>query len=69
MCEDSNRVNSGPDEEKSYVGEKLGPLDFELLRVVGQGAFGKVFKRGEKEQMKFMPKLKLQLSQAIMWII
>lgn len=43
LCEDSDGVNSGPDEEKSYGGEKLGPQDFELLRVVGQGAFGKVF--------------------------
>lgn len=25
---------------------KLGPHDFEILRVVGQGAFGKVGKRG-----------------------
>lgn len=28
--------------EWSYSPTKLGPSDFELLRVVGQGAFGKV---------------------------
>lgn len=29
--------------QASTSGRKLGPADFELLRVVGQGAFGKVF--------------------------
>ena len=48
MREDSDGVNSGSDEEKSYGGEKLGPQDFELLRVVGQGAFGKVFQVRKK---------------------
>jgi hypothetical protein len=37
LCEDSNGVNSGFDEEKSYGSEKLGLQDFELLRVVGHG--------------------------------
>lgn len=45
-------------------GKKLGPQDFELLRVVGQGAFGKVFqvqKKGTSEiyAMKVMRKEKI----------
>ncbi|KAK7330425.1 hypothetical protein VNO77_24619 [Canavalia gladiata] len=36
--------------EKDKVGPKIGPSDFQILRVVGQGSFGKVFlvrKKGE----------------------
>eukprot|EP00252_Welwitschia_mirabilis_P013578 TRINITY_DN2984_c0_g1_i1.p1 TRINITY_DN2984_c0_g1~~TRINITY_DN2984_c0_g1_i1.p1 ORF type:complete len:476 (+),score=78.03 TRINITY_DN2984_c0_g1_i1:525-1952(+) len=45
-------------------GDKLGPQDFELLRVVGQGAFGKVFqvrRKGTDEiyAMKVMRKDKI----------
>lgn len=29
---------------------KIGPLDFEILRVVGQGAFGKVFQVRRKKK-------------------
>uniref|UniRef100_A0A7I4CRG1 non-specific serine/threonine protein kinase n=1 Tax=Physcomitrium patens TaxID=3218 RepID=A0A7I4CRG1_PHYPA len=50
--------------EKGNGVEKLGPQDFELLRVVGQGAFGKVFqvqKKGTSEiyAMKVMRKEKI----------
>lgn len=31
---------------------KIGPLDFEILRVVGQGAFGKVFQVRRKKKKK-----------------
>ncbi|CAL5223372.1 g5877 [Coccomyxa viridis] len=45
----------------SYSPTKLGPTDFELLRVVGQGAFGKVFQvrrkgTGQVYAMKVMRK-------------
>lgn len=46
-AEDDLREGSSPEAglvqgEWSYSPTKLGPSDFELLRVVGQGAFGKV---------------------------
>ncbi|KAL5722441.1 non-specific serine/threonine protein kinase [Ranunculus cassubicifolius] len=37
------------DEEEKQVEKKLGPGDFEILRVVGIGAFGKVFQVRRKE--------------------
>ncbi|KAL6770959.1 S6K1 [Auxenochlorella protothecoides x Auxenochlorella symbiontica] len=51
--------------QASTSGRKLGPADFELLRVVGQGAFGKVFqvrKRDTQEifAMKVMRKDKIR---------
>ena len=39
------------DSESESVG-KIGPLDFEILRVVGQGAFGKVFQVRRKKKKK-----------------
>ncbi|XP_030940554.1 serine/threonine-protein kinase AtPK2/AtPK19-like [Quercus lobata] len=39
------------DGESESVG-KIGPLDFEILRVVGQGAFGKVFQVRRKKKKK-----------------
>ncbi|XP_024391162.1 serine/threonine-protein kinase AtPK2/AtPK19 isoform X2 [Physcomitrium patens] len=39
--EGDDQVQKDPDSGNGV--EKLGPQDFELLRVVGQGAFGKVF--------------------------
>lgn len=54
----------GPVESSSVIGNpssKVGPQDFEILRVVGQGAFGKVFqvkynKTNEIYAMKVMKK-------------
>lgn len=50
--------------QENGMGEKLGPQDFELLRVVGQGAFGKVFQVKKKRTseiyaMKVMRKEKI----------
>ncbi|KAJ9163686.1 hypothetical protein P3X46_023326 [Hevea brasiliensis] len=44
--ENENEVIVEEDDKKGkseQVGSKIGPGDFEILRVVGQGAFGKVF--------------------------
>ncbi|KAF2316022.1 hypothetical protein GH714_040817 [Hevea brasiliensis] len=44
--ENENEVIVEEDDKKGkseLVGSKIGPGDFEILRVVGQGAFGKVF--------------------------
>ncbi|XP_057852311.1 serine/threonine-protein kinase AtPK2/AtPK19 [Cryptomeria japonica] len=43
LSEDSDGVLLEQDDVKKNPAEKLGTQDFELLRVVGQGAFGKVF--------------------------
>ena len=43
---DEGASTSGRDDAGNGKQQKLGPSDFELLRVVGQGAFGKVFQVG-----------------------
>jgi p70 ribosomal S6 kinase len=59
------KTDVAADESPHIVGvERLGPQDFELLRVVGQGAFGRVFqvqKKGTTEiyAMKVMRKDKI----------
>ncbi|CAM6058167.1 unnamed protein product [Sphagnum tenellum] len=59
------KTDVAADESPHSVGvERLGPQDFELLRVVGQGAFGRVFqvqKKGTTEiyAMKVMRKDKI----------
>lgn len=65
--EDSDGGNSDHELDSNSGGEtrqKLGPQDFELLRVVGQGAFGKVFqvrRKGSSDifAMKVMTKDKI----------
>lgn len=37
------------EEESENQKEKLGPSDFEILAVIGQGAFGKVFQVKKKD--------------------
>uniref|UniRef100_A0A0D6QZ99 non-specific serine/threonine protein kinase n=1 Tax=Araucaria cunninghamii TaxID=56994 RepID=A0A0D6QZ99_ARACU len=65
LSEDSDGAVSDQDVQKECsIGEKIGPQDFELLRVVGQGAFGKVFQvrqKGTNEiyAMKVMKKDKI----------
>ncbi|KAG4965880.1 hypothetical protein JHK85_040855 [Glycine max] len=39
-----NPVDSLNHKNKNQVGESIGVLDFEVLKVVGQGAFGKVYR-------------------------
>ncbi|KAJ4712232.1 Serine/threonine-protein kinase [Melia azedarach] len=39
-------------EDEGRVEIKIGPADFEILRVVGQGAFGKVFQKNHVDYMK-----------------
>jgi len=46
---DSGSEREGDDQVEGRDGEKLGPQDFELLRVVGQGSFGKVFQVRKKD--------------------
>jgi p70 ribosomal S6 kinase len=53
-----------PGQPSSNANQKVGPADFELLRVVGQGAFGKVFQVRKKDTgviyaMKVMKKQRI----------
>ncbi|KAJ8772364.1 hypothetical protein K2173_027541 [Erythroxylum novogranatense] len=44
----SAEEDEGKSEKVMLVGDKIGPSDFEILRVIGQGAFGKVFQVRKK---------------------
>lgn len=47
-----NEANTAVEDDKKGKSIKIGPGDFEILRVIGQGAFGKVFqvrKKGNHE--------------------
>ncbi|KAM7275714.1 hypothetical protein ACFE04_017580 [Oxalis oulophora] len=61
--DDDNEIETEtPNDDKGIVDKGIGPWDFEILRLVGQGAFGKVFlvrkKKGNNDiyAMKVMRK-------------
>ena len=49
---DTENEENKENKEKEKVGPRIGPGDFEILRVVGQGAFGKVFLVRKKKKNK-----------------